>query len=177
MVFVCYTYLMHHQTNEEEFTKECSKTNSFSELVPLAMAELKKYTDGVEVVCGPISTGGRGTPEANLKVFEATIKGLQAEGRPLFNQMPYEERIFFFRKQWQESAPENAGKYYTPILEEFYRPIFEAGLVKKAWFIPGWESSQGARWERELLTKVGAEIIDLTDEQIDGFLAGSISKS
>jgi len=84
--------------------------------------------------------------------------------------VPYEERILFFRKRWQDSDPENVGKYYMPILEEFYLPIFKEKLIKKAWFIPGWESSQGARWEREKLAEFGAEIVDLTNEEIDAFL-------
>lgn len=162
---------MHYKTDAEQFAKECAKADSFSELVPLAIAELQKFSDGAEVVCGPISTGGRGNVDTNLKVFSASIAKLQDEGRPIFSQVPYEERIFTFRKRWQESDSSRNGQYYMPILDEFYYPLFQTGLIKKGWFIPGWESSFGARWEREQITGIGAEIEDLSEVWIDEILA------
>lgn len=166
---------MHHDTDFISFSASCSRTDSFAELIPLALEELKKFSDGAEIVCGPISTGGRGNIDENVRVFSLTIRALQAEGRPIFSQIPYEERIFFFRKRWQDSDPANNGKYYLPILEEFYRPIMEAGRIRKAWFIPGWESSFGARWERERLTENGAEIQDLSEEWIEELLKKNAS--
>ena len=150
--------------------KECSKTNSFAELVPLAIAELQKFSDGSEVVCGPISTGGRGNIETNFKVFSASIAKLQNQNRPIFSQIPYEERIFFFRERWQSSNPAHKEQYYMEILEEFYHPLFQTGLIKKGWFIPGWESSFGARWERNQLSQLGAEIEDFTETWVDDVL-------
>ncbi|HEX8591422.1 MAG TPA: hypothetical protein VF696_01580 [Candidatus Paceibacterota bacterium] len=162
---------MHHATDKSWLEAECVKADSFAELVPLALAELKKFPTGAETVCGPISTGGRGSIEENFRVFGATITALTEQGRPIFSQVPYEERIFFFRKRWQDEGPSRAGAYYMPILEEFYHPLLTSGLIRRAWFIPGWESSYGARWERDELTKAGAEIVDLTDEQVDEFLS------
>lgn len=162
---------MHHATDPAWLAQECAKANSFAELVPIAMSELHKYAHGVEVVCGPISTGGRGSIDANIAVFTATIAGLREHGRPVFNPVPYEDRIFFFKKRWYESSPENAGKYYMPILEEFYLPLIQTGRIKRGWFIPGWESSFGAQWERQQLTDAGAEIFDITNEWIDHALA------
>ncbi len=161
---------MHHGTNKEKLIKECSETDSFAELSRLAVAELRKFPDGAEVVCGPISTGGRGDISINFKVFGATIAKLQKQGRPIFSQVPYEERIFSFRKRWQDSDPSRAGQYYMPILDEFYRPLFETKLIRKGWFIPGWESSFGARWERDKLIEVKADIVDLPTEWVDDIL-------
>ena len=104
--------------------------------------------------------------EVNFTIFSGAINALQQQGRPIFSQIPYEERIFFFRKRWQESDPAHAGQYYMPILLEFYHPIIQTGLIRKGWFIPGWESSFGARWERERLVEMKAEICDLTDEWV-----------
>ena len=157
---------MHHSTDMQWLMRKCAQASSFTELVPLAIAELYKFADGAEVVCGPISTGGRGL-ETNFQIFSNTIKVLQQEGKPIFSQIPYEERIFFFRQRWQESDPSRAGQYYMPILEEFYHPIIQTGLIRKGWFIPGWESSFGARWEREQLIGMQAEICDLSEEWVD----------
>ena len=160
---------MHHETDREWLMGECAKADSFAGLVPLAIAELRKFPDGGEVVCGPISTGGRGL-ESNFQIFSHTIKILQQQGRPIFSQVSYEERIFFFRRRWQESDPARAGQYYMPILEEFYHPIIQTGLIRKGWFIPGWESSFGARWEREQLIAMKADIRDLSEEWINNIL-------
>jgi hypothetical protein len=161
---------MHHETDIEWLLRECKNADSFAELVPIAIDELKKFADGAEVVCGPITTGGRGSIEANLAVFNGSIRALQQEGRPVFNQVPYEERFFFFKKRWLAADPTRAGQYYMPILEEFYLPIFQTGLIKRGWFIPGWESSFGTRWERKTLPEHGAEIHDLTTDWIDRIL-------
>lgn len=162
-----YLTTMHPDTTIEWLMHECSKTNSFQELVSIALAELNKFPDGAEIVCGPISTGGRGNVDLNLRIFAASIIALQQQGRPMFSQIPYEGKIFHFRNRWYGEDPANAGRYYMPILNEFYLPIFATGRIKKAWFIPGWESSFGSRWEREQLSRHGAEINDLADQWID----------
>ncbi len=157
---------MHHKTDREWLIGECTKADSFAELTPLAIAELHKFSDGAEVICGPISTGGRGNAEANFAIFSGAINALQQQGRPIFSQIPYEERIFFFRKRWQDSDPSHAGQYYRPILLEFYGPLIRSGRIRKGWFIPGWERSVGAQWERRELIEMKAEICYLTDEWV-----------
>lgn len=67
---------MHHQTEAEQFIRQCATADSFAELLPIALKELQKFPHGAEMVCGPISTGGRGNPQANLAVFNATIRRL-----------------------------------------------------------------------------------------------------
>lgn len=162
---------MHLDTDPAWLAAQCVKTNSFAELVPLALAELSKFPAGAEVVCGPISTGGRGSIEKNFSVFNATIAALIKDGRPIFSQVPYEERIFFFRTRWQNEDPSRTGKYYMPILEEFYAPLIRTGRIRRGWFIPGWKSSFGADWERKELQAMGAETHDLTKEWVDSILA------
>ncbi len=158
---------MHHDTDIAVLRDACANAGSFAALVPIALAELRKFADGADMVCGPISTGGRGSIEANIQVFNATIAALQSEGRPVFNQVPYEEQILRLRTAWQNSSPENAGKYCMPLLNDFYLPIFKSGHFKQGWFIPGWTSSYGASWERRQLSHLGIAITDLTDEWID----------
>lgn len=160
---------MHHDSDTESLIRECAKTTSLAELAQIAIAELHKFPNGSEIVFGPISTGGRGSVEENLRIFDATIKTLQRE-RPIFSQIPYEGQISLFRKRWQESDPSRAGQYYMPILEEFYYPLIQTRLIKRGWFIPGWNSSFGARWERERLEEVNADICDLANEWIDKIL-------
>lgn len=81
--------------------------------------------------------------------------------------MPYEERIFFFRNRWRAADASRANQYFMPILEDFYLPVLQSGYIKRGWFIHGWESSFGTRWEREQFTKAGIEVIDIAKEWID----------
>ncbi len=164
---------MHHDTDLADLRTRCTQTDSFAELVPIALTELEKFPNGCGVVCGPISTGGRGNIEVNLKVFLGTIDALRAKGHAIFSQKPYEERIFFFRTRWRAEDPARTDAYYMPILHDFYYPIFRHGIIKEAWFIPGWESSFGAGWERKTLAELGVTIHDLTPEWIDGIIANA----
>lgn len=161
---------MHPNTDIEWLTKECAKTRSLRGLAAIALKELQKFTAGAEMVCGPISTGGRGSAQENLRVFNAAIKALQQNERPIFSQMPYEDCIFLFRKRWQAKDISRANQYYLPILEQFYRPLMRSGILTRGWFIPGWESSLGARWERAELAAAGIEICDLNHAWIDNAL-------
>lgn len=162
---------MHYGTDVVQFMEKCAAADDFPALLEFALPELYKYKEtGCEIVCGPISTGGRGV-EANMEIFSATIRTLLADGQPIFSQAPYEERIFFFRKRWQESDPANAGKYYERILHDFYLPLFETRIIRRGWFLPGWKSSRGATWERGKLREFGAECTDLDEKWVDRMLA------
>lgn len=161
---------MHPSTDLAALLERCSAADSFAELLPIALEELHKFPEGCGGVCGPISTGGYGNPEKNLRAFAATIKEMLRLGNPVFSQAPYEERIFAFRKRWQDADSANAGQYYRPILDDFYLPLFETGLVKQAWFIPGWRSSQGAVWEHQQLKRLGADIKYLSEGWLNGIL-------
>ena len=154
---------MHPQTDSALLAAQCSRATCFEELTAIALSELHKFPQGAEVVCGPISTGGRGSVLENLRIFSATIHALQGLGIPVFSQMPYEEKIFHFRNRWRTEDPTRVNQYYTPILLEFYHPLIQTGLIKKGWFIPGWESSTGAQWERIEFQKLGIEICDLEE--------------
>jgi hypothetical protein len=155
---------MHPKTDEKWLRAECAKTTSFEELATIGLAELKKFSGEIEIVCGPITTGGLGKVERNLEVFQAIIFRMLRRGRPLFNQMPYEKQIFLLRSEWKETESQKKPSTYEPVLEEFYRHLFEARRITRAWFIPGWESSNGACWERRLLSSLDVEIVNISKE-------------
>jgi hypothetical protein len=136
--------------------------DSFAALAEIALCELRTLGANAEIVCGPISTGGLGDALKNFKVFEATIRTLQGEGRVIFNQMPFEHGLGRLRQRWE--AKHGATGYCLPILEEFYAPLFASRLITIGHFIHGWESSFGARWEHEELQKHGAQISYLSSE-------------
>lgn len=138
---------------EQEDHIALEKASSYIELFRLAEKILKRMPAPIGEVCGPISTGGAGSVDKNMEKFKAAIKELQEKGLNIFDQMPFEIPIHKILKT------KNLGdKYDNSILEDFYLPIFESGMVKRLYFLPDWESSVGARWEHDQAKRLGLEV-------------------
>jgi hypothetical protein len=130
------------------------KAMSFAAIGKIALRVQKRMPDTIGQVCGPISTGGKGSAEENLKVFSRTIESLSAQNI-LYDQRPFEESLGRVVRSLKEQ--------YDPydLLETIYRPLFSSGKVKTVYFIHGWESSQGARWEHDIAKTLGIAIVYL----------------
>ena len=110
------------------------QAEDFHELAKVALGVLERKPCPAVMVCGPISTGGFGMAQ-NERVFERAIEELvdhelacDLEGRP---------------------------DYCHDILNVLYTQIFLSGWVRGGLFLPGWESSTGATWERQFLQECG----------------------
>lgn len=134
---------------------------SFEEAADLALEIIREMPAPRCQVCGPISTGGLGSIAANSVAFRFAVDLLRARGENPFDQMPFEGLFVRLVKEWQAAG---GTGYCLPILEVFYRRVFESGLITKMIFLPGWESSFGARWERHHSWQAGLETFDLTDD-------------
>ena len=129
---------------------------TYVELGQIALAVLRKMDRAVTPVsigqaCGPITSGGLGSIEANLKRFEWRVKKLQSRGLHIFDQLPFEGHMF---RIWDANG-RNDDK---TLLEDFYSPIFESGLIKTLHFIPGWPGSNGSMWEHRQAVRLGIKI-------------------
>ena len=94
----------------------------------------------------PITTGGVGTIEKNMLVLRRCIEYLVHHWQlDVFSQFPFEAPLRAFYDQWMLTAQPN--EYCWPILNVFYKRIFEAQRFGTVHFIHGYESSTGARWE------------------------------
>ncbi len=145
---------------------------NFQDLARLAMSIIRRIPVDIEMVSGPISTGGVGTIDGNRKVFEAVIEILILEdGLNVFSQMPFEDKMVEFYKKWHAENP--LEKYCMPILHDFYEPVFSSGRVKALHFIDGWESSFGAKWEHGNCSKWGIKRKYLSRELSQRALAQS----
>lgn len=137
----------------------------YSCLVPVALSILDRLqVDDCEVgmVCGPISTGGFGSIEANLHHFSKVISHLtQNHNLIIFDQIVFEAAIKRLKERLQ---PEG---YDWRILYDFYLPIFRTGRITQKFFISGWENSIGTRWERAQAPLHGIKIFDLHEETLD----------
>lgn len=136
----------------EDEKQKLNLAQSFGELVPIALAVLGRMPQPIGQVAGPISTGGLGTVQENIAVFDATIELLIQQGLTIFDQVPFEDHIFRLR---EGRDPKEANR---ALLNKFYLPIFNANLISHLYFIHGWESSEGANWEHEQAERLGMQI-------------------
>ncbi len=113
---------------------------AFEGLAAIALEILEEMPEPVVQVCGPITNGGLGSVEKNLAKIGEAIRKLEAEGKNVFSQLPFEGVMHRIKE-----TPYYRGENH--LLEAFYLPIFESGLVKTLYFVEGWESSYGACWE------------------------------
>tara|TARA_Y100000310_G_scaffold135369_1_gene134238 strand:+ start:27 stop:494 length:468 start_codon:yes stop_codon:yes gene_type:complete len=140
---------------EEQDKSDLAQVQSIADMTAVALRVLKRMPAPVGEVCGPISNGGVGSIAGNLKVFSDTIQRLQQRGHAIFDQMPFEEYVHRI-----VSDEYNVGTKLD-LLEGFYAPLFESGNLHTLYFIAGWESSNGARWERAKGVELGLTIVDL----------------
>ncbi|GEM_PF-1302044 len=133
--------------------------STYAELAKVALGQMNMlvvaWGQKLDMVCGPISTGGLGTKELNLSRFNEAIDTLRSHEYPVFSQMPYEEAIWRIQHQIRTSSGDYSYDY--ELLEKFYRPVFSSNFVKKKHFISGWAGSKGSSWEHDLAMELGIE--------------------
>jgi hypothetical protein len=148
---------------------------SFSDLSKLALGMTDRISGKIEMVSGPISTGGVGSAEGNKRVFEGIIEILISESASnIFSQMPFETKMEELYRKWYAENP--GEKYCWPILDEFYEPLFASGKVERLHFIHDWESSTGATWEHDNCDRWGIKRHYLPKELSIRALDGSVIK-
>jgi len=121
------------------------------------------------LVVGPVTTGGLGHSEENLKVLAGAIELVRYKGYAVFNQL-YFELAF---KRYVEDFREKFGdeKYPSEIITNFYLPLIDNGRFVYCYTIEGWETSIGARMKYEHFQKTGREIRNIDLLQIRQYLA------
>lgn len=136
----------------EEDWQDLHTANTAKDMYAVAERVVSRMPEPIGQVCGPIASGGLGSLEANLQAFNETIKKLQAEGAHLFDQMPFEIPMQGLKKDLKP------GEYAYSILDDFYLPLMQNEKITTFYFMPNWQTSTGARWEHDLVTKMGKEI-------------------
>lgn len=145
--------------------EKLNSSQTFDDLVDIALdilKEMDKSNRPIVQLCGPISTGGVGTIKGNIERFDQAIRIARAKGMQVFRQTPFE-------KAMERIAPiyPTTDGYCMPILDIFYKKVFSSGHIKIALFLPDWQSSKGATWERKLVSELGIEIMEFPQEWFD----------
>lgn len=138
----------------------CENWGDVSSLAKRALRAMSEHADNITIVCGPISSGGLGSLEENLKRFARVVERATLEGYVVFSFIPLERVITRL-----SPSHNGEGDYDMSILDVMYREIYDSGLISVALFIPGWNTSKGATWERGYLGRVdGLTIEDVPKE-------------
>jgi hypothetical protein len=153
----------------EDFRQAVNTCRSFDEMGEIAIRVLQSMPQPISQVCGPISTGGLGSRERNTAVFVRCINELRKRQLNPFDQFPLQDAMTRLGEEWHRLHPQES--YCMPLLDEVYQAIFASGLLKRTYFLPGWETSFGSRWERETLTRLGIEIHEFPREWYDVVVA------
>ena len=154
-------YLKHYKKEHHE---AMNNAQEYKHLLEVALDVLNSMPKPIGQVCGPVTTGGQGSVDKNLVLFEKAVHKLIDQGYNIFNQVPFEKPM---QKIQINSKKMEKHERNIELLEEFYKPIFESGLISTLYFIHGWETSQGANWEREQAKRLGIKIIDLPKDFLD----------
>ena len=136
---------MFHLTKGEREALEAAR--SYEEAAIVAIEHLgrlcREYGPLVQI-CGPISTGGLGDRERNLKRLSKYVDACHMQGFGVFNQLHFEGIVKRF-------SPDHGPQSYDPtILPNFYEPVLRQGFITRLYFLPDWETSEGAKYERRL---------------------------
>ena len=144
-----------------EIKQAIASSLNYQDILVIAMDILKKMRNyhapkPIVQICGPISTGGRGSREENLRVFSRVIERVKANGFIVFDQMPFEDDVI----RIYTADPSLRG---LALLEQFYEPIFRSGFIDMLMFAASSKDSFGANWEREKAKLLYIPFIDLAD--------------
>lgn len=130
------------------------EARNHKDLLDIALRVIDRMPQPIVQICGPISTGGKGSIEENIAEFEKAISYFINMGENVFDQMPFQDAMVRLKKQVIDGYDER-------ILFEFYQPIFESGLIKNLRFLPDYKSSIGAQWEEEQGKRLNIDIVYL----------------
>lgn len=115
-----------------------------------ALAQIREIRPApLVMVCGPMTSGGLPTYEANAERFRNVHVQLHCENVTFYNQLPLQavtKRV---------TTHHSGGEYCTDILERIFRPLLESDYIYKVIFLPEWERSRGAAREHEIAQAKG----------------------
>jgi len=137
---------------KEKDWQDLEKSQNIKDLYTIAERVISRMPKPMVSVCGPIATGGFGSIDKNLELFNNEIIKLQKNLINVFDQMPFEDMMQKLK------ITMGLDQCCKSIVDDFYLPIFNSGYISDFYFIKNWESSNGAKWEHEIAKKLGIKI-------------------
>lgn len=138
--------MLYPMNDEERIAYACA--SSYEEAAHVAIMYLRRVKKlagrPLVQVCGPISTGGLGDRTRNVQRLSLAIHACAYRKLPVFNQLMFEDMVARF------SPDHHPDAYDWRILEKFYLSVLYSYLIDTLYFLPDWQTSKGARWERAM---------------------------
>jgi hypothetical protein len=153
---------IHYSNWTEQDRVAIAQAITFNRLADIAVGIIDRTSGCLNMVSGAISSGP-GNIEDKLNLFRATIEyKADVENLAMFSQIPFEDKMRELVEIWRIQSGNNG--YCWPLLYEFYQRVFFTKRIVKMHFMPGWNVSIGAKWEREACRNLGIAILDIPEE-------------
>lgn len=149
-------------TNLDYKAFEASET--FHDLLDVALRIAERMPKPLVQISGPITTGGAGSPEANIERIKKAKQVLEDRGFNVFDYLVFEKELI----RVQDKLYGNE-RYCIELLEIFFKGIFDSGHISTVFFLPDWQSSTGASWERKAVIERKLEIVEFPFEWLSEF--------
>lgn len=151
------THPVHFRFWNAALKRQLEVVQNFAELACVFVDVTGHLPGKACMASGAISTGGFGTKRKNMRVFERGVEVLEElSGLTILSQMPLEQKMGELARSWFKRNP--TATYCEPILEIVYGTVMATHKIEAFYFMPGWRSSRGARWERRECPKWGIQI-------------------
>lgn len=143
---------------EDHHIEKAKSANDFAFLGELICDVAQKMPKPLFMLSGPMTTGGMGSYSKNILLFQHAIDEASKEGVSVFNQTMLEEHLQRLVRNWLTRNPD--AQYCNHVLTDVYEILLTSGHIQGLYFIPGWETSRGAKWEREAAERLNLAIHD-----------------
>jgi hypothetical protein len=138
------------------------KHEALKKLAGGAIERLKNLPQPVVRLSGPLTSSAYGY-EDNLRRFLAGQEILRQKGYTVFD---------YFEGHDDEEVIKSLELPWAEVMEYYHRPIMATGLIKKAFFLPRWEKSNGATAEYEYAKEFGVVISEFPEDWFPEVLQG-----
>lgn len=134
---------------------QAEKASKLAHLGDLAVEIAGNMPKPLFMISGPMTTGGMGEYAKNIILFQHTIDEAVRAGVNVFNQTMLDEHLQRLVRAWYIQNP--TEEYCDEVLTDVYELLMQSGHVRGVYFLPDWQTSRGARWEREAGERMGLE--------------------
>lgn len=143
---------------EDHHIQRAKTAEDFTLLGELVCEVAEKMPKPLFMISGPMTTGGMGHYSKNILLFQHAIEEAREAGIHVFNQTMLEEHLQRLLRNWFASNPDS--KYCTYVLTDVYETLLSSGHIQGLYFMPDWETSYGARFEREAAERLNLALHD-----------------
>ena len=136
----------------ERIDIQTEEQKTLHELASRTIESIKRLSQPVVRVCGPLTTGGLGYEE-NARRLRFAEEVLEKKGFTVF--------------KFDDAEVEIKDKNYphADVMNYFHKPVLESGLIQEAYFLSGWNGSKGATWEHDFVEQSTVmEVQDFPEE-------------